>query len=72
MIIDLLANYAQQTMTIIEVADRLGMEKNNVKQLLHKMKHDGEVITPKKGHYALPDYSERQYEDNLDNCDNHP
>jgi hypothetical protein len=33
-IINLLDNYPDQTMTISKVADRTGMEKNNVKQLL--------------------------------------
>jgi hypothetical protein len=33
------------------------------------MKHDDEVITPKTIH--CHGYSEQQYEDNGDNCDNH-
>jgi hypothetical protein len=69
-ILELLENYAGQAMTIDEIADRLGEKKNNVKQLLHKMKHAGEVVTCGKGLYVhrgddeLPDY------DNTDNCNN--
>jgi Xaa-Pro aminopeptidase len=69
-IIDLLRHFADQTMTIAEIADRTGMKKENAKQLLHKMKRDGEVITPKQGQYTLPEHRDRQHADYPDNFDN--
>jgi hypothetical protein len=69
-IIGLLENYPHQAMTIREISDRMGMERNNVKQLLHNMKHAGELITPQRGQYALPSYSDHPHHDNDDNFDN--
>jgi hypothetical protein len=62
-ILALLENFPGQPMTIGEIADRLGERKENVKQLLHKMKHTGEVVLRGKGLYAHPDYLERPDDD---------
>lgn len=57
-IIDILRDFPS-TMTIAEIADRANMKRENTKQLLHKMKHDGEVITTKPGQYTVPEYRDR-------------
>jgi hypothetical protein len=62
-ILALLENFPGQPMTIGEIADRLGERKENVKQLLHKMKQTGEVVLRGKGLYAHPDYLERPDDD---------
>lgn len=71
-ILGLLENYPHLAMTIGEISERTGMGRNNVKQLLHKMKHDGDLITPKRGQYAHPSYLDRQDVDYDDNYDNSP
>ncbi|WP_316234330.1 AAA family ATPase [Bradyrhizobium sp. SZCCHNR1098] len=69
-IIGMLENWPHQAMTIREIADRTGMDRNNVKQLLHNMKHAGELVTPRRGQYALPNYLDHPDHDNNDNRDN--
>ncbi|TWI60256.1 AAA domain-containing protein [Bradyrhizobium huanghuaihaiense] len=69
-IIGLLESYLNQSMTISEISDRTGMERNNVKQLLHNMKHAGELITPRRGQYALPSYSDASDRDNDNSYNN--
>jgi len=65
----------QEGMSPAEIADALGLPRNNVKQLLFKMAKAGEVVkTGKKGRYSHPDHAgyhpEGMTPDNHDNHDN--
>lgn len=56
-ILELLADN-REPMTPSEIADALGLPRNNVKQLLFKMAKAGEVVKAgKKGQYAHPDHA---------------
>jgi biotin operon repressor len=46
-------------MSVNNLAAATGMERNNVDQLLHKMKQSGEVICARRGVYSLPSDSDK-------------
>jgi hypothetical protein len=65
----------REPMSPAEIADALGLPRNNVKQLLFKMAKAGEVVkSGRKGQYAHPNYVSYQVNppppDNSDNRDN--
>ena len=65
----------QEPMSPAEVADALGLPRNNVKQLLFKMAKAGEVVkSGRKGRYAHPEHAGNHADspspDNSDNRDN--
>ncbi|NPV24503.1 hypothetical protein [Bradyrhizobium aeschynomenes] len=69
-ILGLLESYPHQSMTIAEISELTGIDRNNVKQLLYKMKHHGELITPKRGqhaHLTFLDHQDDDYDDNHGN-----
>jgi RecA-family ATPase len=53
-ILDLLEE-ATEPMSPAEVADALGVPRNNVKQLLFKMGNEGQALRAKRGRYIHPD-----------------
>jgi len=66
-ILELLADN-QEAMSPSEIADALGLPRNNVKQLLFKMAKAGEVVkTGKKGQYSHPNPINPDNPDNRDN-----
>lgn len=57
LILDALAD-AGEPMSPSEIADAMGLTRNNVKQLLFKMAKAGEVVrSGKRGQYAVPDHA---------------
>jgi hypothetical protein len=61
-----------EPMSPAEIADGLGLNRNNIKQLLFKMAKAGEVVKGKKGQYSHPDhvgYADRPLSPH--NFDNH-
>jgi hypothetical protein len=65
----------REPMSPAEIADALGLPRNNVKQLLFKMAKAGEVVKiGGKGWYAHPDHAgnhpDSRHPDNFDNRDN--
>ncbi|MCB1502638.1 MAG: AAA family ATPase [Bauldia sp.] len=65
----------REPMSPAEVADVLGLSRNNVRQLLFKMAKAGEVVKAgRKGQYAHPDHAGNHADssspDNFDNHDN--
>ena len=73
-ILDLLTGN-REAMSPTEIADALGLSRNNVKQLLFKMAKAGEVAKTGRGQYSHPDragYPDNPVtSDNFDNFDNH-
>ena len=72
-ILELLADN-RDPMSPAEVADALGLLRNNVKQLLFKMAKDGEVVKGRRGMYLHPEHAgysdEPMLPGNFDNRDN--
>lgn len=63
-----------EPMSPAEIADALGLQRNNVRQLIFKMVKAGELVKAQRGRYAHPDHASYQDEDptpdNSDNSDN--
>jgi hypothetical protein len=61
---------AIELMSPSDIADAARMRRNNVKQLLHKMAKEGEVVKSGRGKYRHPDRSDLDSQQTPSNFDN--